>query len=107
MVIGELEYKIDKQSKEIKKLKKENDKLKALNNDLQQDNRVYYDTLTELLSNEINIKELQTIYNNIGNVLIQGAKGQDITSQIRQIKDNANNNKLFNIASFLYEYKPY
>lgn len=107
MVVGELEYKIDKQDKEIKKLKKKNDKLKALNNDLQQDNRLYYDTLYEILNNEINIKELQEIYIKVSDVFNNAANGQNVTRELRQIKDNADNDKLFIIASSLFEYKPY
>lgn len=107
MVIGELEYKIDKQDKEIKKLKKKNDKLKALNNDLQQDNQLYYDTLYEILNNEINIKELQEIYIKVSDVFNNAANGQNVTRELRQIKDKADNDKLFYIASSLFEYKPY
>lgn len=106
-MIGELEYRIEQQDKEIKQLKKRNNKQNGLIKDLRQDNRLYYDTLYEILNNEINIKELQEIYIKVSDAFNNAANGQNVTRELRQIKDNADNDKLFNIAMSLFEYKPY
>lgn len=106
-MIGELEYRIEQQDKEIKQLKQRNNKQNVLIKDLRQDNRLYYDTLYEILNNEINIKELQEVYIKVSDVFNNAANGQNVTRELRQIKDKAENDKLFYIASSLFEYKPY
>ena len=106
-MIGELEYRIEQQDKEIKQLKQRNNKQNVLIKDLRQDNRLYYDTLYEILNNEINIKELQEVYIKVSDVFNNAANGQNVTRELRQIKDKADNDKLFYIASSLFEYKPY
>ena len=106
MVIEELKHTIENQENQINKLTQRNNKINVLNKDLKKENRFLYNALKGIATNKINIKELQTIYYKIGNVLKVCKDNQEATNQIKEIKNNADDN-LFNIAMSLYEYKPY
>lgn len=107
MVIGELKETISQQEKQNKKLLRDKNHLANKNKDLIKDNRMLYNTLTELLNNEININEIQTIYKKVKTILYNHKENQDTTNQLRQVKETTNNDYLFNIVLSLFEHKDY
>lgn len=84
-----------------------NNALAIKNKELKQIDRQQYNFLMDLLNNNIDFKEFQTLYNQIQTIFNKSIQGQDITKEFKQIKDNTNNDYLFNFVMFLFEYKPF
>lgn len=103
MAIGELKETISQQEKQINELLEKNNKIAIKNKELMRIDRAYYNFFMELLNNNIDFKEFQTLYNQIETIL----KGQDITKELKQTRYNTNNDYLFNFVMSLFEYKPF
>lgn len=84
-----------------------NNALAIKNKELKQIDRKQYNFLMDLLNNNIDFKEFQTLYNQIQTIFNKSIQGQDITKEFKQIKDNTNNDYLFNFVMSLFEYKPF
>ena len=102
MVVGELEYQIKEQKKEIKQLNKENEFLINQNKDLKLLTNRLTNGLQEIIKNEIDINELRTIYNKI-EYIINNSKQTDITNHLKDIQQETNNNYLFLLAMYLFD----
>lgn len=105
MVVGELEYKINEQSKEIKALKKDNCELQNINNDLIRQQEILFNLFNELISNGINFNDFQLLYFKLESIINNAPRNKDITNELIQVKQQANNNKMFRYALLMLEFK--
>ena len=107
MVIGELQYKIEKQQQTINKLQDKNQKLQNKTKTVQKEARELYNIVGGLLNNEINLNEMQLIYNDVLELFNNTPIHADLTKGFKEIKAKYDNDYLTEFVISLFRYKPF